>query len=96
MVTLLDTNFTFPEAKATAVSAITSALIDPNPPVALVLMKLSSTTSSRSVIWRNKESLAVFKHTDGLIFNEETLKGVQEAETPCFPPDFQSSSLRDL
>ena len=50
VITLLETNFTFPEAKATAVSAITSAFIDPKPPVALVLMKLSSTTSRRSVI----------------------------------------------
>jgi hypothetical protein len=50
VITLLETNFTFPEAKATAVSAITSAFIDPKPPVALVLMKLSRTTSSRSVI----------------------------------------------
>lgn len=49
-ITLLETNFTFPEAKATAVSAITSAFIDPKPPVALVLMKLSRTTSRRSVI----------------------------------------------
>jgi len=50
VITLLETSFTFPEAKATAVSAITSAFIDPKPPVALVLMKLSSTTSRRSVI----------------------------------------------
>lgn len=47
---MLETSFTFPEARATAVSAMTSALMDPNPPVALVLIKLSSTTSSRSVI----------------------------------------------
>lgn len=50
VITLLETNFTFPEARATAVSAMTSAFIDPKPPVALVLMKLSSTTSRRSVI----------------------------------------------
>lgn len=54
---MLETNFTFPEASATAVSAITSALMDPKPPVALVLMKLSSTTSRRSVIWWGKKSL---------------------------------------
>lgn len=55
VITLLETSFTFPEAKATAVSAITSAFIDPKPPVALVLMKLSSTTSSRSVIYESRE-----------------------------------------
>lgn len=49
-LTLLDTSLTLPEASATAVSAITSALMEPKPPVALVLMKLSSTTSRRSVI----------------------------------------------
>lgn len=47
---MLETSLTFPEARATAVSAMTSALMEPRPPVALVLMKLSSTTSSRSVI----------------------------------------------
>lgn len=52
LLTLLDTNLTFPEARATAVSAMTSALMEPRPPVALVLMKLSNTTSSRSVIYR--------------------------------------------
>lgn len=51
-LTLLETNLTFPEASATAVSAMTSALMEPRPPVALVLIKLSSTTSSRSVIWK--------------------------------------------
>lgn len=57
-LTLLETSFTFPEASATAVSAITSAFMDPKPPVALVLMKLSSTTSRRSVIcWQKKKSL---------------------------------------
>lgn len=49
-LTLLDTSLTLPDASATAVSAITSALMEPKPPVALVLMKLSSTTSRRSVI----------------------------------------------
>lgn len=49
--TLLETSLTFPEARATAVSAMTSALMEPRPPVALVLIKLSSTTSNRSVIW---------------------------------------------
>lgn len=49
-LTLLETSLTFPEASATAVSAMTSALMEPRPPVALVLIKLSSTTSSRSVI----------------------------------------------
>lgn len=54
-ITLLDTSLTLPEAKATAVSAITSALMDPRPPVALVLIKLSRTTSSRSVICRHRK-----------------------------------------
>jgi len=54
-LTLLETSLTFPEARATAVSAMTSALIEPRPPVALVLIKLSNTTSSRSVIWRQGE-----------------------------------------
>lgn len=49
-LTLLETSLTLPEARATAVSAMTSALMEPRPPVALVLMKLSNTTSSRSVI----------------------------------------------
>lgn len=52
---MLETNLTFPDARATAVSAITSALIDPSPPVALVFIKLSNTTSSRSEICGKKK-----------------------------------------
>lgn len=71
-LTLLETNLTFPEASATAVSAMTSALMEPRPPVALVLIKLSSTTSSRSVICKQSVTsvIEVFpqKNMDFLCF----------------------------
>ena len=49
--TFLATNWTFADAKATAVSAIISACGDPRPPVTLLLIKLSSTISIKSGTW---------------------------------------------